>query len=313
MFTLITKRLMQLIPTLFVVSILIFSLQQLLPGDPALVMAGEEKDPEVIEQIRKQYRLDQPIPVQYFYWLQGVLTGNLGESMRLKAPVADLVLTKLPVTLQLASMAMLIALSIGVTAGVLSAVYRGTRLDYAVNVIGLIGISTPNFWLGIMMIFLFAVNLGWLPASGYLSPFEDFWASLKTTILPAFVLGNAIAGVLMRHTRSAMLHALDSDYVRTARAKGLLERKVVIKHAMRNALTPVITLGALEFGTLLSGAVLTEQIFTIPGFGKLIVDAVFNRDYAVVQGVVLVTATTYVMLNLLADIGYVLVNPRLRG
>ena len=181
------------------------------------------------------------------------------------------------------------------------------------NIIGLIGISTPNFWLGIMLIFLFAVNLGWLPASGYVSPFEDFWGSMKTTILPAFVLGNAIAGVLMRHTRSAMLQALDSDYVRTARAKGLLEPKVVIKHAMRNALTPVITLGALEFGTLLSGAVLTEQIFTIPGFGKLIVDAVFNRDYAVVQGVVLVTASTYVLLNLLADIGYVLVNPRLRG
>ena len=313
MFSLIAKRLVQLIPTLFVVSILIFSLQQLLPGDPALVMAGEEKDPEVIEQIRKQYRLDQPIPIQYFYWLQGVLTGNLGESMRLKVPVADLVLAKLPVTLQLASMAMIIALLIGVTAGVLSAVKRGTRLDYIVNVIGLIGISTPNFWLGIMLIFLFAVNLGWLPASGYVSPFEDFWASMKTTILPAFVLGNAIAGVLMRHTRSAILQALDSDYVRTARAKGLLEPKVVIKHAMRNALTPVITLGALEFGTLLSGAVLTEQIFTIPGFGKLIVDAVFNRDYAVVQGVVLVTATTYVVLNLLADIGYVLVNPRLRG
>lgn len=313
MFSLIAKRLLQLIPTLFVVSVLIFSLQQLLPGDPALVMAGEEKDPEVIEQIRKQYRLDQPIPVQYVYWLKGVLTGNLGESMRLKAPVSDLVLSKLPVTLQLASMAMIIALLIGVTAGVISAVKRGTRLDYIVNVIGLIGISTPNFWLGIMLIFLFAVNLGWLPASGYVSPFEDFWASLKTTILPAFVLGNAIAGVLMRHTRSAMLQALDSDYVRTARAKGLLEPKVVIKHAMRNALTPVITLGALEFGTLLSGAVLTEQIFTIPGFGKLIVDAVFNRDYAVVQGVVLVTATTYVLLNLLADIGYVLVNPRLRG
>jgi peptide/nickel transport system permease protein len=313
MFSLIAKRILQLIPTLFVVSVLIFSLQQLLPGDPALVMAGEEKDPEVIEQIRKQYRLDQPIPVQYVYWLKGVLTGNLGESMRLKASVSDLVLAKLPVTLQLASMAMIIALLIGVTAGVVSAVKRGTKLDYIVNVIGLIGISTPNFWLGIMLIFLFAVNLGWLPASGYVSPFEDFWGSMKTTILPAFVLGNAIAGVLMRHTRSAMLQALDSDYVRTARAKGLLETKVVIKHAMRNALTPVITLGALEFGTLLSGAVLTEQIFTIPGFGKLIVDSVFNRDYAVVQGVVLVTATTYVLLNLLADIGYVLVNPRLRG
>jgi peptide/nickel transport system permease protein len=313
MFSLIAKRILQLIPTLFVVSVLIFSLQQLLPGDPALVMAGEEKDPEVIEQIRKQYRLDQPIPVQYVYWLKGVLTGNLGESMRLKASVSDLVLAKLPVTLQLASMAMIIALLIGVTAGVVSAVKRGSKLDYIVNVIGLIGISTPNFWLGIMLIFLFAVNLGWLPASGYVSPFEDFWGSMKTTILPAFVLGNAIAGVLMRHTRSAMLQALDSDYVRTARAKGLLETKVVIKHAMRNALTPVITLGALEFGTLLSGAVLTEQIFTIPGFGKLIVDSVFNRDYAVVQGVVLVTATTYVLLNLLADIGYVLVNPRLRG
>lgn len=313
MFTLIAKRLLQLIPTLFFVSVIIFSLQQLLPGDPALVMAGEEKDPEVIEQIRKQYRLDQPIPIQYIYWLQGVLTGNLGESMRLKAPVTDLVLAKLPVTLQLATMAMIIALVIGVSAGIISAVKRGSRLDYAVNVIGLIGISTPNFWLGIMLIFLFAVNLGWLPASGYVSPFEDFWGSIKTTILPAFVLGNSIAGVLMRHTRSAMLQALDSDYVRTARAKGLLEPKVVIKHAMRNALTPVITLGALEFGTLLSGAVLTEQIFTIPGFGKLIVDAVFNRDYAVVQGVVLVTATTYVLLNLLADIGYVLVNPRLRG
>ncbi|HEX2726067.1 MAG TPA: ABC transporter permease, partial [Beijerinckiaceae bacterium] len=299
--------------TLFLVSVLIFSLQQLLPGDPALVMAGEEKDPEVIEQIRRQYRLDQPLPIQYFYWIGGVLTGDLGESMRLKAPVLDLILQKLPVTLQLATMAMIIALTIGVSAGVISAVKKDTVWDYAVNVVSLWGISTPNFWLGIMLIFLFAVTLGWLPASGYVSPWEDWRQSLATTIMPAFVLGNAIAGVIMRHTRSAMLQALQSDYVRTARAKGLSERTVVLKHAMRNALTPVITLGALEFGTLLSGAVLTEQIFTIPGFGKLIVDAVFNRDYAVVQGVVLVTATTYIMLNLLADLGYVLVNPRLRS
>jgi peptide/nickel transport system permease protein len=313
MLSLIGKRLLQLIPTVFLVSVMIFLLQQLLPGDPALVMAGEEKDPEVIAQIRRQYRLDQPIPIQYLFWIKGVLTGDLGESMRLKVPVSELVLAKLPVTLQLACMAMVIALVIGVGLGIISAVKQGTAIDYAVNIFGLIGISTPNFWLGIMLIFLFAVHLGWLPASGFVSPFEDFWASMKTTILPAFVLGNSIAGVLMRHTRSAMLQAMSSDYVRTARAKGLLETTVVIKHAMRNALTPVITLGALEFGTLLSGAVLTEQIFTIPGFGKLIVDAVFNRDYAVVQGVVLVTATTYIILNLLADVGYILVNPRLRG
>jgi peptide/nickel transport system permease protein len=313
MLTFLGKRVLQLIPTLFFVSVIIFSLQHLLPGDPALVMAGEERDPAVIEQIRHQYRLDRPIPVQYVYWVKGVLSGDLGESMRIHVPVLDLIAEKLPVTGQLAAMAIVIALFVGVTAGIVSAVKKNTVWDYAANIFALWGISTPNFWLGIMLIFLFSVKLGWLPASGYVSLFEDWRASLASTIMPAFVLGNAIAAVLMRHTRSAMLQVLESDYVRTARAKGLTERTVIFKHAMRNALTPVITLGALELGTLLSGAVLTEQIFTIPGFGKLIVDAVFNRDYAVVQGVVLVTATIYIALNLLADIAYILVNPRLRG
>ena len=313
MLTFLGKRILQLIPTLFFVSVIIFSLQQLLPGDPATIMAGEERDPAVIAQIRAQYRLDQPIPVQYVYWVKGVMTGDLGESMRIKQPVRSLILDKLPVTLQLGLMAIVIAVTIGVSAGIVSAVKKGTVWDYAANVFALWGLSTPNFWLGIMLIFLFSVELGWLPASGYVPLTEDWRQSLASTIMPAFVLGNAIAAVLMRHTRSAMLQALGSDYVRTARAKGLFERAVVLKHAMRNALTPVITLGALELGTLLSGAVLTEQIFTIPGFGKLIVDAVFNRDYAVVQGVVLVTATIYIMLNLLADIAYVLVNPRLRS
>jgi peptide/nickel transport system permease protein len=311
--TFLGKRLLQLAPTLFFVSVIIFSLQQLLPGDPALIMAGEERDPEVIEQIRRQYHLDQPRPIQYIYWLKGVLTGDLGESMRIKEPVLGLILQKLPVTIQLASMAIVIALLIGVGAGIISAVKKDTIWDYGANIFALWGISTPNFWLGIMLIFLFSVQLGWLPASGYVSLGEDWRASLAATVMPAFVLGNAIAAVLMRHTRGAMLQVLQSDYVRTARAKGLLERTVILKHAMRNALTPVITLGALEFGTLLSGAVLTEQIFSIPGFGKLIVDAVFNRDYAVVQGVVLVTATIYIVLNLIADLTYILVNPRLRS
>ena len=245
--------------------------------------------------------------------MKGVLTGDLGESMRFKQPVLDLVLQKFPVTMQLAVMAFIIAISIGITAGIISAVLKDTVWDYAANVFALWGLSTPNFWLGIMLIFLFSVQLGWLPPSGYVPLTEDWKQSLLTTIMPAFVLGNALAAVLMRHTRSAMLQALNSDYVRTARAKGLLERSVILKHAMRNALIPVITIGALDLGTLLSGAVLTEQIFTIPGFGKLIIDAVFNRDYAVVQGVVLITATTYIMLNLLADVLYVLVNPRLRA
>jgi peptide/nickel transport system permease protein len=309
----LTTRLLQIIPTLILVSMLIFGLQQLLPGDPALIMAGEERDPKVLAEIREQYRLDQPIPVQYLYWIKGVLSGNLGESMRLKSGVGALVMQKLPVTLQLAAMALLIALCIGIPAGIVSAVKKETAWDYGANLFALWGLSTPNFWLGILLIFLFSVTLGWLPASGYVRLGEDWKASLATTIMPAFVLGNALAAVLMRHTRSAMLQAMSTDYVRTARAKGLAEGRVVLKHALRNAMTPVITLLALDFGTLLSGAVLTEQIFSIPGFGKLIVDSVFNRDYAVVQGVVLVTSSIYIGLNLLADIAYMLVNPRLRG
>src|ERR1700761_1329567 len=312
MLNFLAKRFAQLVPTLFFVSVLIFLLQHLLPGDPALVMAGEERDPAVIAQIRQQYRLHQPIPGQYFYWVKGVVSGDFGESLRIKEPVRDLIVQKLPVTMQLASMAIVIAFLIGIPAGIVSAVKKGTIWDYGANLFALWGISTPNFWLGIMLIFLFSIKLGWLPASGYVPPFENWRGSLASTIMPAFVLGNAIAAILMRHTRGAMLQVLDSDFIRTARAKGLSETTVILKHALRNALTPVITLGALELGTLLSGAVLTEQIFSIPGFGKLIVDAVFNRDYAVVQGVVLVIATIYIALNLVADIAYVMVNPRLR-
>jgi peptide/nickel transport system permease protein len=306
------QRLGLIVPTLFFVSILIFGLQQLLPGDPALALAGEERSEEVIRYLREKFHLDEPLPVRYWYWLSGLLHGDLGDSVRIQRPVLDLVVEKLPVTIQLAAMAMAIALVIGVTAGIVSAVKKDSWLDYAANVFALWGLSTPNFWLGILLILLFAVRLGWLPASGYVSPFEDLKGNLAAMIMPAFVLGNAFAAVLMRHTRSAMLQVLSSDYVRTARAKGLDERVVVLKHALRNALIPVITLGALGLGELLGGAVLTEQVFSIPGFGKLIVDAVFNRDYSVVQGVVLCTATAYLALNLLADLAYFLVNPRMR-
>ena len=282
----VARRLVVLVPTLFFVSVLIFSLQKLLPGDAAVALAGEERDPAAIEAIRAKYHLDQPMVVQYGIWIGKVLRGDLGESLRNRIPVTELLASKLPVTVELAICSMLVALS---------------------------GLSVPHFWLGIMMILLFAVQLGWLPASGYVPPWEDLGKNLTTILMPSFVLGTGVAGVMMRHTRAAMLQVLSADYVRTARAKSVPERLVVMKHALRNALIPVITLGAIEFGRLLSGAVLTEQIFAIPGFGKMLVDGVFNRDYAVVQGVVLVAAGLYVFLNLLADILYFLANPRLRG
>jgi len=307
------RRIGQVLPTLFILSILIFGLQQLMPGDPALILAGEERgDPQVLAQIRAELRLDRPIYEQYLYWIGNVLTGDFGFSWRIRRPVRELILDKLPVTAQLAAMSFIIAVLIGVPAGILSAVKRDRPADWAANGIALFGISTPNFWLGIMMILFFSVELGWLPPSGYVPLTEDFWQSIATTIMPAFVLGTGVASVLMRHTRAAMLTALSQDYVRTARAKGLRERVVVWKHALRNALIPVVTLGAIEFGRLLAGAVLTEQVFTIPGFGKLIVDAVFNRDYPVVQGVVLATALIFVVLSLVADLLYMAINPRLR-
>ena len=308
------RRVGQVIPTLIILSILIFGLQQLMPGDPALILAGEERgDPAVLAQIRAELGLDRPIHEQYLIWMGKVLTGDFGFSWRIRVPVSDLILAKLPVTFQLASMAFVIAVLIGVPLGILSAVRKDTPADWAANGAALFGISTPNFWLGIMMILLFSVELGWLPPSGYVPLFEDPVQSLATTIMPAFVLGTGVASVLMRHTRAAMLTAMSQDYVRTARAKGLKERVVIWKHALRNALIPVVTLGAIEFGRLLAGAVLTEQIFTIPGFGKLIVDAVFNRDYPVVQGVVLATALIFVVLSLIADLLYMAINPRLRN
>ncbi len=313
MFRWFARRLAQIIPTLIVLSVLIFGLQQLMPGDPALILAGEERgDPIVLAQIRAELRLDRPLHEQYLHWIGNVLVGDFGFSWRIREPVAKLILQKLPVTFQLSVMAFIIAVVIGVPAGILSATRRDQPADWIANGIALFGISMPNFWLGIMMILLFSVELGWLPPSGYVPITEDFWQSIATTIMPAFVLGTGVASVLMRHTRAAMLSALAQDYVRTARAKGVAERVVVWKHALRNALIPVVTLGTIEFGRLLAGAVLTEQIFTIPGFGKLIVDAVFNRDYPVVQGVVLATALIFVALSLIADMLYMAVNPRMR-
>jgi peptide/nickel transport system permease protein len=312
MLRIIAHRLLVAIPTLIVVSMMIFGLQKMLPGDPVLALAGEDQNPQVIATLRAKYHLDQPVPVQYALWVRDVAHGNLGASLRTDVPVTSLIAQKLPVTLQLAVMSMMLAIGIGMPLGILSAANKGRALDYGANVLALTGMSIPNFWLGIILIFVVSVKWHLLPSSGYVSPAEDFWLSIKTMLMPAFVLGAALGAQLMRHTRSAMLTVLRTDYIRTARAKGLLRGTVVVKHAFRNALIPIVTVLALLFGELLAGAVLTEQVFTIPGFGKLIVDAVFNRDYAVVQGVVLVTAVGFIAVNLFADVLYILLNPRLR-
>lgn len=312
MLTFILRRLLSAIPTLILVSLFVFTLQKLLPGDPVQAMAGEERDPAVMEYLREKYRLNDPLPLQYVHWVGNVLQGDFGTSLRTEQPVTVLLASKLPVTIELAVLALIIALVIGIPTGVISAVRKGTSVDYAANVFALSGISIPHFWLGILLIMIFAVKLQWLPALGFVPLGEDVGQNLKTLILPAFVLGAGLSGVLMRHTRSAMLEVLRADYVRTARAKGLFPRTVILKHALRNALMPIVTLTTLLFGELLGGAVLTEQVFSIPGFGKMIVDAVFNRDYAVVQGVVLCVAIGFLLLNLLADVLYRLINPRLR-
>ena len=312
MLAFIGRRLLIAIPTVIFISVFVFAFQKLLPGDPVLVMAGEERDPAVLEYLREQYRLNDPIPVQYMILVGNALQGDLGISLRTNQPVLALIAQKLPVTLQLAVMALVIAVVIGVPTGVLSAYKKGTWIDWLANVVALSGLSVPNFWLGIMLILLVSVKLGWLPASGYQPFSDDPLQSIRTMMMPAFVLGTGIAATLMRHTRSAMLSVLKSDYIRTARAKGLAEHVVLIKHALRNALVPIVTVTTLLFGELLAGAVLTEQIFTIPGFGKLVVDAVFNRDYAVVQGIVLCTGIAFIFMNLLADVAYRILNPRMR-
>lgn len=309
----IAKRLLIAIPTLILVSIFVFTLQKLLPGDPVLALAGEERDPATLDAIRAQLHLNDPIVVQYGRWIWAALQGDLGMSLRTNTPVTQLIAQKLPVTIQLAVMSMIVAVLCGIPGGIYAAVHKRRKGDYIVNVLALSALSIPNFWLGIMMILLVSVNLGWLPASGYVSPVENFWLSMKTMLMPALVLGTGLSATLLRHTRSSMSGVLKSDYIRTARAKGLRPREVILGHAFRNAILPIITLMALLFGELLAGAVLTEQIFTIPGFGKLTVDAVFTRDYAVVQGVVMCTAVAFIAMNLVADVLYAFLNPRLRA
>ena len=312
MYTYIAKRLLVAIPTLLIISIFVFSLQKLLPGDPILAMAGEERDPQVLEFLREKYRLNDPVPYQYVHWLGAALQGDLGISLRTNQPVLQLVGEKLPVTIQLAIMSMIFAFAIGVPTGILAAVKKNTMIDYIANIIALTGLSIPNFWLGIMLILLVSVNLGWLPASGYEPFFSNPLRSLETMLMPSFVLGNALAATLMRHTRSAMLSVLSADYIRTARAKGASETAVNYQHALKNAILPVITVIGIEAAFLIGGLIVTETVFNIPGVARFLVEAIRWRDYPIVQNLVMLIAVVVVSANFIVDMLYAVFDPRIR-
>jgi peptide/nickel transport system permease protein len=298
--------------TLFVISLIVFTGVRMIPGDPARVMAGNEADEAGLEEIREKYGLKDPILFQYLRWVGLALRGDLGESIRTRESVVKTVATKLPITIELAFLSVLVAVGIAIPAGVLAAVRRNTVWDMLTSGASLGGVSIPNFWLGIMLILFFSVRLGWLPASGFVPLWESPLGNLQRMLMPAFVLGTALAAVLMRQTRNSMIEVLSADYIRTAYSKGLAGRVVVFRHAIRNSLIPVVTILGLQMGALMSGAVVTEQIFVVPGFGRLIVEAVFTRDYPLVQGVVLITAASYVLINLLVDVSYSLLDPRIR-
>ena len=295
---------------LVLASMLVFVGARAIPGDPAIALGAENRDPEVLAAVRHKYLLDKPLPIQYVHWIWLALHGDLGSDQR-ELPVAHTIVTRIPITLELAFLSMFVAIVIGIPAGVIAAVRRGKPSDYAVTAVSLVGLSVPHFWLGLLLIVWFAVDLQWLPASGYVSLHQPV-ANLEHLLLPCLVLGAGLAAVLMRRMRSSMLTALGGDYVRTARAKGLSEWTVVGRHALRNSLITVTTVIGLQLGALISGAVITETIFGIAGFGRLTIEAVQQRDYTLIQGVVLVSAVGYVVINLLVDIVYSLLNPRIR-
>ena len=309
---LVFRRLLATIPVLVLVTAGVFALIHLTPGDPIDVMMAESVDDSVKANLRRELGLDQPIYVQYATWMGRLLRGDLGRSIRNGEPVIENVSRRIRPSLQLAALAMAVSLLLATPLGILSAARRNTSVDRVGTTFALFGICMPNFLLALLLIFLFGVKLRWLPISGYLDPLEDGWPGLRSLILPALTLGLALAAVVTRTLRSSMLEALGEDYVRTARAKGLSEWSVIRGHVLKNALIPVVTVLGLQLGTLIGGAVITEYVFALPGVGRLVVDAVFARDYPLVQGVVLLIAIGFILSNLAVDLLYGWIDPRIR-
>ncbi|MEZ0320936.1 MAG: ABC transporter permease [Thermus sp.] len=334
MWSYVLRRLLGLVPVLFGITLLVFLFLQLIPGDPAQAILGERGTPEQLAALREKLGLNKPLYVQYLTFVKNILTGDLGTSAVSTIPVAEELKRRWPATFELALAATLVAVIFGIPVGILAAVRKNSLLDTLSMSLSLVGVSMPVFWLGLLLVYLFAVNLHWLPTGGRLStdlaidfrPITGFLVldgmlalkpevlmdALRHLILPALTLGTIPLAILTRITRSAMLEVLSQDYVRTARAKGLAEHQVILKHALKNALLPVVTIVGLQFGTLLGGAILTETIFSWPGIGSYIYEGILNRDYPVVQAGVLVVATVFVLVNLLVDLSYALLDPRIQ-
>lgn len=308
----VIRRLVAFVPTLLAVVVLVFLLIDLVPGDPVVLILGWEAPGESIEELRRELGLDQPWYVRMFSWLRGITRGDFGESLFLDQSMGRLIAKRFPVTLSIATVALIIAVGVGVTGGIIAAVYQGTLADWAAMVVALFVLSVPSFWLALNLIYLFAVELRWLPVGGYVPLSEGVVPFLRHLFLPSVSLGLAYAAIIARITRTAMLEVLRMDYIRTARAKGLRELAVIGKHAFRNSLIPVVTVVGIAVGGLLGGSAVTETVYNLPGMGRLIVEAVRRRDYPVVQGGILVLTVGYLVINLVVDVIYALVNPRIR-
>ncbi len=309
----ILNRLAQTLFVLILVSLIAFSIMQLLPGDPALVMLGTDASPTQLDALRRELRLDQPLPLQYAYWLGNALQGNFGRSVAYHENVTELLATRLPITFHLGLVAFLLSMLVGIPAGVVSAVRRGSLLDSIISIVSNIGMATPIFWLGILGIYLFALKLGWLPVQGYTSPLENLGQNTRQIIMPAICLALVPMASITRLTRSSMLEVIRQDYIRTARSKGLRETAVIARHALKNSLIPVVTLLGLQMRNLVGGSVLVEQVFNIPGMGSLLVGSVFNKDFVVVQGSIMVVALVVALANLAVDISYSFLDPRIKA
>lgn len=313
MLTHLLKKLVQMLPVAFFVTVIVFTLTNLLPGDPTVTILGEQASPEQRAAVRVEYGLDQPAPVRYVTWISRVAQGDFGRSLRSREDVGQMLAARIPVTLQLGFLSIMIAVAIGVPAGILAARFRGGAIDVVASLVAMSSVAVPYFWMGVLLIMLFSLKLGWLPPSGHARFLDDPAQNLRLMVMPSLTIGTAFAALVMRQTRASMLQVLSMDYVRTARAKGLSERLVLIRHALRNALIPIVTVIGLQTGALLGGAVVTETVFALPGLGRMLVDGIFQRDFPVIQGAILFIVIAVFVVNLVTDMLYRAFDPRVEA